>query len=50
MCCEWVHKYKSVFEDYLESYTFIWGVSSAGLEQLTVNQWVVGSNPAHPAS
>ena len=30
MCCEWVLKYKSVFEDYLGSYTFIWVGSSVG--------------------
>ena len=30
MCCEWVHKYKAVFEDYLGSYTFIWVGSSVG--------------------
>lgn len=49
MCCEWVHKYKAVFEDYLGSYTFTW-VSSSVVEQLTVNQLVAGSNPASPAS
>ena len=48
MCCEWVHKYKAVFEDYLGSYTFIW-VGSSAVEQVTVNHWVAGSIPAQPA-
>lgn len=29
MCCEWVHKYKSVLEDYLGSYTLDWQVAVA---------------------